>query len=182
MTNKTAATRYARALLDVAIQEQADLDQIERDLDGVAALFKQYPALAHALLNPVVPVPRKRAAVAELTAAAGLTPMVAKLVGLLADRDRLVLIPDLVTAFHERLLDHRNVIRAAITTTEPLSADRAKAVEAGLASATGRTVSLTANVDPAIVGGVVTRIGSTVYDGSIRRQLQKIRERLNESV
>ena len=70
MTNKTAATRYARALLDVAIQEHADLDQIERDLDGVAALFKQYPALAHALLNPVVPVPRKRAAIAELTAAA----------------------------------------------------------------------------------------------------------------
>src|SRR5262245_48020328 len=182
MTNKTAATRYARALLDVAIAEHADLDQIERDLNGVAGLFTQHPALGHALLNPVVPIPRKRAAIAQLTASAGLTPMVAKLVGLLADRDRLVLIPDLVTAYHERLLDHRHVIRAAITTTEPLSADRAKAVEAGLARATGRTVSLTANVDPSIVGGVVTRIGSTVYDGSIRRQLQKIRERLNDSV
>lgn len=180
MTNRTAATRYARALLDVAIKEQADLDQIERDLGGVAALFTQYPALAHALLNPVVPVPRKRAAVAELTAAAGLTPMVTKLVALLADRDRLVLVPDLLVAYSERLLDHRNVVRAAITTIAPLDADRAKAVEASLSRATGRTVSLTASVDPSIIGGVVTRIGSTVYDGSIARQLQKIRERLGE--
>ena len=140
----------------------------------------QYPALAHALLNPVVPVPRKRAAVAELTAGAGLTPMVTKLIALLADRDRLVLVPDLLTAYRDRLLDHRNVVRAAITTTAPLAADRTKAVEASLSRATGRTVSLTANVDPSIVGGVVTRIGSTVYDGSIARQLQKIRERLSE--
>ena len=182
MTNKTAATRYARALLDVAIKEQADLDRVERDLEGVAGLFTQYPALAHALLNPVVPVPRKRAAVAELMANAGLTPMVAKLMGLLADRDRLVLVPDLLTSYRDRLMDHRNVVRAAITTTAPLAADRAKAVEASLSRATGRTVSLTANVDPSIVGGVVTRIGSTVYDGSISRQLQKIRERLNQGV
>ena len=56
MTNKTAAMRYARALLDVAIKEKADLDQIERDLASVAGLFTEYPALAHALLNPVVPV------------------------------------------------------------------------------------------------------------------------------
>jgi len=87
MTNKIAATRYARALLDVAIKETADLDQIDRDLDSVAELFKQYPALAHALLNPVVPVSRKRAATAELTALARLTPIVTKLIGLLADRD-----------------------------------------------------------------------------------------------
>ena len=182
MTNKTAATRYARALLDVAIKERADLDQVERDLDGVAALFTQYPALAKALINPIVPVSRKRAAVAEITASAGLTPMVTKLIGLLADRDRLVLVPDLLTAYRDRLLDHRNVVRAAITTTAPLAADRAKAVEASLSRVTGRTVSLTASVDPSIVGGVVTRIGSTVYDGSISRQLQKIRARLNQGV
>ena len=60
--------RYARALLDVAIAEKADLHRIEQDLVGVAGLLTQYPALADALLNPVVPVARKRAAVAELTA------------------------------------------------------------------------------------------------------------------
>jgi F-type H+-transporting ATPase subunit delta len=181
MTNKTAAMRYARALLDVAIKEQADLDQIERDLASVAALFAEYPALAHALLNPVVPVPRKRAAVAELLAAGPVTPMVAKLVTLLTDRDRLVLIPDLLAGYRDRLLDHRNVVRAEVTTTASLPADRAKAIEASLSRSTGRTISLTTRVDPAIIGGVVTRIGSTVYDGSVARQLEKIRERLTRA-
>ena len=180
MTNKTAAMRYARALLDVAIKEQADLDRIEQELVSLAGLFTQHPALAHALLNPVVPVPRKRAAVAELTALSQLTPMVGKLIAMLADRDRLVLVADLPGAYRDRLLTHRNVIRAEITTTTPLDAARAKAVEASLARATGRTVSLTMSVDPSIIGGVVTRIGSTVYDGSVTRQLQKIRERLGE--
>jgi F-type H+-transporting ATPase subunit delta len=181
MTNKTAAMRYARALLDVAIKEKADLDQIERDLNSVAELFTQYPALADALLNPVVPVGRKRAATAELTAVAQLTPMVAKLIALLADRDRLVLVPDLLAAFRERLLDYRHIIRAEITTTEPLPPERAQTIQASLAKTTGRTVALTMNVDPSLVGGVVTRIGSTVYDGSVARQLQKIRTRLRDS-
>lgn len=180
MTNRTAATRYARALLDVAVKEQADLDQIERELGSVVELFAQYPALAHALLNPVVPVPRKRAATAELTSLAKLTSMVTKLLGLLADRDRLVLVPELLAAYRERLLDYRNVVRAEVTTTVPLPPDRASAIEAGLARATGRTVSLATRVDPSLVGGVVTRIGSTVYDGSVARQLEKMRERLGE--
>jgi F-type H+-transporting ATPase subunit delta len=180
MTNKTAATRYARALLDVAIKEKADLDRIERELESVVELFKQYPALAHALLNPVVPVPRKRAATAELTALAQLLPMVTKLIGLLADRDRLVLVPDLLAAYRDRLLDYRHVIRAEVTTTTPLPADRAKAIEESLARTTGQTVALATRVDPSIVGGVVTRIGSTVYDGSVARQLEKIRARLGE--
>ena len=180
MTNRTAATRYARALLDVAIKENADLDHIERDLESVVELFTQYPAFAHALLNPVVPVPRKRAAIAELTALAQLLPMVAKLIGLLADRDRLVLVPDLLGAYRERLLDYRNVIRAEITTTAALPADRARVIETSLARATGRTVVLATSVDPSIVGGVVTRIGSTVYDGSIARQLQKLKAALGE--
>jgi F-type H+-transporting ATPase subunit delta len=115
-----------------------------------------------------------------LTALARLTPIVTKLIELLADRDRLVLIPDLLTAYRERLLDYRNVIRAEITTSVELPPERAKAIEASLARSTGRTVALTTSVDPSIVGGVVTRIGSTVYDGSIARQLQKIRARLGE--
>ena len=67
MTNRTAATRYARALLDVAVKENADLEQIERrPRANSSTLFTQHPALAKVLLNPAVPVPRKRAAVAEL--------------------------------------------------------------------------------------------------------------------
>jgi F-type H+-transporting ATPase subunit delta len=179
MTNRTAATRYARALLEVAVKETTDLDQVERDLRSVVDLFNQQKELAHVLLNPVVPAPRKRAAMEALTARSGLLPMVSKLLVLLAERDRLVLIPDLHQSYLDRLLDHRNVIRAEITTTTPLAADRAKAIEASLARASGRTVTLSAKVDPSIIGGVVTRIGSTVYDGSVTRQLQRMKEKLS---
>jgi F-type H+-transporting ATPase subunit delta len=92
-----------------------------------------------------------------------------------------VLIPDLLAAYRDRLLDHRNIVRAEVTTTTSLPAERAKAIEASLSRSTGRTISLTARVDPAIIGGVVTRIGSTVYDGSVARQLEKIRERLTRA-
>ena len=179
MTNRTAATRYARALLEVAVKEKADLDQVERDLASVVDLLTEHKTLAHVLQNPVVPVPRKRAAMDALTARAKWLPMVSKLLVLLADRDRLVLIPDLLQAYRDRLLDHRNVIRAEITTTTALAADRLKAIEASLARASGRTVTLSAKVDPGLIGGIVTRIGSTIYDGSVLRQLQRMKEKLS---
>jgi F-type H+-transporting ATPase subunit delta len=132
------------------------------------------------LVNPAVPVPRKRATVAELAARVNLSPMVGKLLLLLADRDRLVLLPDLLAAYRERLLDHLQIVRAEVTTAVPLPVDRVKAVEQSLAHVTGRTVMLDARVDPAIVGGVVARVGSTVYDGSIVAQLAKMKKALTE--
>ena len=182
MTNKTAALRYARALLDVAVQEKADLELIENELTQFADLFTQYPLLKKVLLNPAVPVPRKRAAVADLLTQAKFTPIVSKLLALLADRDRLVLVPDLLKAYSDRLLDHRGVVRADVTTVSALDPRRADAIRTGLAALTGRTVLLTTTIDPSIVGGLIARIGSTVYDGSVARQLEKMKERLLESV
>lgn len=191
MTNKTAAIRYARALLDVAIKEGGDrgagapggiLDVIGQELASFVDLFKQHTTLEKVLLNPAVPVPRKRATVAELTRRAKTTPVVAKLLVLLAERDRLVLLPDLLAAYRERLLDYRKVVRAEVTTAAPLGADRSKALERRLAQVTGGTVTLEIRIDPSIIGGVVARIGSMVYDGSVTTQLQKMKQQLVESV
>lgn len=183
MTNRTAANRYARALLEVAVNEQlSDLQQIETELAEFAGLFNEYPTLEKVLLNPAVPVPRKRAVVEELTRKAKMAPVLVKLLVLLAGRDRLVLLPDLLHAYRERLQDHRHVVRAEVTTATPLSAERVEAVEQSLAKATGRTVTLAAHVDPSIIGGVIARIGSTMYDGSVTRQLQRMKEKLVEGV
>jgi len=182
VTNKTAAIRYARALLDVAVKEKADLDLIEHELSQFADLFKQYPLLEKVLLNPAVPVPRKRAAVGDLLSQAKFSPIVSKLLALLADRDRLVLVPDLLKAYSDRLLDFRGVVRAEVTTATALDPQRAAAIQKGLAAVTGRTVLLATKIDPAIIGGLVARIGSTVYDGSVIRQLEKMKERLTDSV
>jgi F-type H+-transporting ATPase subunit delta len=193
MTNRTAANRYARALLDVAVKEAKGvgggasaasdiLQRIEQQLAAFAGLFNQYPVLEKVLLNPAVPVPQKRAAVVALTDRAQALPIVAKLLVVLAERDRLVLVPDLLAQYRERLLDYQNVVRAEVTTATPLGTDRADAIEASLARVTGRTVRLATAVDPAIIGGVVARIGSTIYDGSVTRQLQKMKARLVEGV
>ena len=182
MTNKTAAIRYARAVLDVAVKEKADLEQIERELREFATLFRDYPLLEKVLLNPAVPVPRKRAAVADVLARANFSPIVSKLIALLADRDRLVLVGDVLTAYSDRLLDYRGVVRAEVTTATPIDAGRTQAIQAALATLTGRTVTMTTKVDPSIIGGMVARIGSTVYDASVTRQLEKMKERLVESV
>ena len=182
MTNKTAAIRYARALLDVAVKEKADLELIENELSQFADLFKQYPLLEKVLLNPAVPVPRKRAAVADILAQAKFTPIVSKLFTLLADRDRLVLATDLLAAYRDRLLDHRGVVRAEVTTATALDPGRTEAIQNGLAALTGRKVLLVTKIDPSIIGGLVARVGSTVYDGSVTRQLEKMKDRLAESV
>jgi F-type H+-transporting ATPase subunit delta len=178
VTNKTAAARYARALFDVAVKEKADLEQIERELGQFADLFTQYPQLEKVLLNPAVPVQRKKAAVVDLLGHARFSPIVSKLVTMLAERDRLVLVRDLLAAFSERVLDYRNVVRAEVTTAIPIDPTRTEAIRTGLARLTGRTVKLAAKVEPSIIGGVVARIGSTVYDGSVTRQLERMKEKL----
>jgi F-type H+-transporting ATPase subunit delta len=182
MTTRTAAIRYARALFEVAVREQADLDRIERELAGFVALFDEHATLKKVLLNPAVPVPRKRAAVADLTARADVAPILAKLLTLLAERDRMIVLPDLLAAYRERLLDYRKVVRAQLTTALPLGDGEAQAIEQRLARVTGRTVTLSTTVDPSIIGGLVAKVGSTVYDASVTRQLEKMKQRLAESM
>jgi F-type H+-transporting ATPase subunit delta len=178
MTSRTAATRYARALFDVAAKE-GDVQQAGRDLGGFAALVAGNEMLARTLTNPAIPVQNKRAVVEQLLQRAGsVSPIVAKLLLMLAERDRLSLLPDLVSAYETRLMENARVVRAQLTTAMELPADRLAALQQGLASATGRDVQLETRVDPSIIGGAVARIGSTVYDGSVITQLHKVKERL----
>jgi len=182
MPTKTAATRYARALFDVALQEQADLDQVDRELAGFAALLDEHATLKKVLLNPAVLAPRKGAAVTELTSRAGVSTITGKLLVLLAERDRLVLLPDLQAAYRDRVLAYRNIVRAEVTTAAELPPERAVHIQQSLAGLTGRTVTVETRVDPGIIGGVVARIGSMVYDASVTRQLERMKERLVESL
>jgi F-type H+-transporting ATPase subunit delta len=179
MTARTAAARYARALLDVATKEGADLDTIARELDEFVAFLKQQPVLERLLLNPAVPAPRKRAAMEQITRLSNGTPIVSKLFVLLADRDRLGLLKDIAAMFHDFVAERHNVVRAELTSAETLSPQRVAAIETKLAAVTGKKVSMTTKVDKDIIGGVVARVGSTVYDASIATQLKKIRDRLN---
>ena len=178
MTSRTAAARYARALLDVATKESVDLETIARELDEFNAFLRDQTALQRLMLNPAVPAPRKRSTMEEITKLSGFTPIVSKLLILLAERDRLALLSDLSAIYHDLLAQRQNVVRAEVMSAEPLSRDRVDAIEKKLAAVTGRRVSMKTSVDKDIIGGVVARVGGTIYDASIATQLKKVRERL----
>jgi len=146
----------------------------------LAGLFTGNSELQKALANPAVPVAAKRKVVESLVARTSPTPALGKLFMLLADRDRLGLVPELAEVYRERLMEHQQVINAELTTAVPLPAERVAQFEKRIAAATGRRVTMTASVDPALIGGAVARVGSIVYDGSIATQLAKMRERLEE--
>jgi F-type H+-transporting ATPase subunit delta len=183
VTSGVAAGRYARALFDVVLKEQpAAIETVLSQLQDMSALFTGNAALANAMGNPAVPVSKKLAVTrAVLERVGGIVMPLAKTVLMLAERDRLMLLPDILRIYRDRLMDHQKVIRGEITTATPLPADKMRALEQGLERATGRRVVLEAKVDPAIIGGVITRLGSTVYDGSITSQLQKIKQSLIEA-
>jgi F-type H+-transporting ATPase subunit delta len=178
MTSRAAGTRYARALFDVA-RKEGDVQQAGQELSSFTAFVSSHDALQKILSNPAIPAAKKKAVVEQLTArAASMSPVVRKLLLLLAERDRLVLLPDIAAAYQNRLMESAKVVRAEIVTAIGLPADRVAALQQGLAQATGRQVQLETRVDPSIIGGAIARVGSTVYDGSVTRQLQKMKEAL----
>jgi F-type H+-transporting ATPase subunit delta len=177
MSLRTSATRYARALFDIAVKE-ADVDQVGRDLDRLAAAVDGHEELRRILMGAGVPRAVRvgvARAVAERLALAG--PL-AKLVDLLADRRRLELLPDVAVVYRERLLIHRNIVPARVTSAAPLSPERLAALSERLSQATGKQLQIEADVDAALIGGLVARIGSTVYDGSVQTQLRKLRQQV----
>jgi F-type H+-transporting ATPase subunit delta len=179
MSMRASAARYARALLDVAITE-SDPERAEQELAAFVDLVRTNPDLQRTIANPVVSAADKRAIVQQILERLKPTTPVGKLVLLLASRGRLALLPDLLDVYRERLMEHRNVLQAEVTTAAPLSPERAAQLQQRLADAMGRTVTMTTKVDASIIGGVVTRIGSTVYDGSVATQLAKVRNRLEQ--
>ena len=181
MSNQASAGRYAKALLDVVIKE-ADPVKTEEELASFAELYGTNEELRKAFANPAVPVQAKRGVIEQLTSRLKPSKPLAKLLLLLADRDRLELLPDLLTAYRERLMDYQQVVRAEVVSAMPLPDAQAKQLQDKLARLTGRKVTMTTRVDPSIIGGVVARVGSTVYDGSIATQLQRMKDRLVESM
>ena len=122
MTNRGAATRYARALFDTVLAEGLDLQQTQKDLGEFAGLVAGNDALQRVLTNPAIPVARKRGVIERAPSCPrrSLQPTVAKLLLMLAERDRLVILPDVADVFDARLMEHQNVVRARIVTAVAL--------------------------------------------------------------
>jgi F-type H+-transporting ATPase subunit delta len=178
MSLRTSANRYAKALFDVALEEKADLAKVGEDLTAVVEMMKGSPELERAAGFSSTTEAQRQSLMESVSKAMTLTAPVTKLLVLLAKSGKMNLIPDLADAYRERLLAHQNIVRAEVTSAAPLTPEKTKALEESLAKVTGKKVQITTSVDPELLGGVVARIGSTVYDGSVRTQLAQMRQEL----
>jgi F-type H+-transporting ATPase subunit delta len=177
MIVRAISRRYAAALFDV-IGTRGDLDRAGRDLDAANRLIEGHAQLRHVLETPAVPPSKKRAILEQVFTDGELMPEVRRLLLLLADSDRLTLLTEIAQAFADRLMELRRVVPAEVVTAMPLDATARDAIASALGRATGAQVTLTERVDPEIVGGLVARVGSLVFDGSLTRQVERLREEL----
>jgi F-type H+-transporting ATPase subunit delta len=177
MASRASARRYARALFDV-VSKSGDVDQTLAELKALGGAIAGHAELERALTSPGVPLGVKQSVVRELLALQPVSKVVARLMALIVENDDVNEMAVIVDEFEQRVLELHQVVKAEITSAVPLAADKVAAIEASLASAAGARVVVTSRVDPDILGGVVAKVGSRVYDGSIARHLARIRARL----
>lgn len=177
MASQASARRYARALFDV-MSRGGDPDAALDELRGIVALINAHPDLLKALKSPGVPLGAKMNVMRELLQLQPLSKVVSRLMLLIVENDDVNELDEIVKAYESRVLDFHQVVRAEVTSAVPLDDQRLRDLEQAFAQVTGRRVILSPRVDPSIIGGLVARIGSRVYDGSVVRHLGRIRDRL----
>jgi F-type H+-transporting ATPase subunit delta len=180
MTLSAIATRYANALADVVTAGASPV----RPADAVAELQYFAAALAasvelrNALSTPAVPVGRKRAVIGQIAGILKLSAITRNFLFILVDHRRIAAMPEIVQSF-ELVVDERlGFARADVSSARELTEAQRTAVTAGLERLTGKRLRARFAPDSTLIGGLVARIGSTVYDGSLRGQLQSLRHRL----
>lgn len=176
------ASRYAHALLDVVLEPGSTIQpaDVVTQIASVEALVAGSDDLRHVLRTPSVPGSRKRAVLAKLAVPLGLAPLVRNLLFVVTDHRRLADLSQIREAFEGFVDEKMGLVRASVTSAEQLDERESRALEAGLERLTGRRVRAQYNVDPALVGGAMARIGSTVYDGSVHGRLQAMRRKLTQ--
>jgi F-type H+-transporting ATPase subunit delta len=174
------ARRYAQAVMDLGVEE-GRLDRIVRDFETVADAWATSAELRNAIENPLVPNATKRAVVHELTDQIGASPTTEKALLLLVDRHRMRVLPHLARELQELADGREGVVRAEVTTAVPISDAYFGRLQTQLERFTGKRVVLDRKIDPSLVGGVVTRIGDRVIDGSLRTRLDSLRDAISPS-
>ncbi len=177
MSEVTIANRYARALADI-ITERGEVNEVTAELKRFADLISRHEQLRSVFASPVVAVERKRGVLDQLLSRLKFRQTTNNFLRLLLSNSRLDDL-DLILASLSRELDSRsNVVSAEVTTAREISEKEKVMMRDKLKAATGKEVRLQFRTDPMIIGGVVTRIGSLIYDGSIKNQLAQMKQRL----
>lgn len=177
MSSQTVARRYASALADV-ISGRDEEARVREELAAWEAMIAEHGPLLEAFTNPTVPYEQKAKLLNELIELSKILPTTANFLRILLKNQRLADLPQ-VNAKLAQVLDERTgVISAQVTSARPVSDDSKTLLEEKLAQMTGKKIRLAFDTDESLLGGIVTRIGSTIYDGSVRNQLRRLGEEL----
>lgn len=177
---QAAARRYARALLEVALSK-GDAARLKDELRQASELVVSNGELSAALNHPGLGVERRQRLVKAVFGGRG-SELLNRLLALLAEKDRMALLPEVADAFERAWNEHQGVLTAEAVSAQALDETERGMLKAALQSATGRAVEIKTRIDPAVVGGLVVTLGGRTYDGSIRAQLGLLRERLVRGV
>jgi F-type H+-transporting ATPase subunit delta len=177
---EAVASRYAGVLADLATKPGSTLEpqRVVEELETFENAFAASAGLRRVLLAPAVPPVRKRAVITELARAMELSDLVKRFLFVLIDHRRTELLPEIREAFESEMDERLGVVRVDVASARELTAAQRERLAAGLARLTGKQARTRFNVEPELIGGVVARIGSTVYDGSVRGQLEDLKRQL----
>ena len=173
MSLQTVARRYASALADVVIERREERE-VQNEVNTWASMIADNPQLKEVFANPTIVYDHKRAVLEDLLARSRVRETTASFLRVLLRNQRLAQLPEIAERFGQILDERGGVVAAEITTARPIPEELKKALHDTLASATGRTVRLTFATDEAIIGGLVARIGSTIFDGSVESNLERL--------
>ena len=174
-----AARRYAKALYDLAAEAKL-VDKVRQDLADFAKTFEASAELRGVVENPAFTPDMKKKAIGAIAQRMGAAPIVISTLKLLVDRRRIGAVGDLSEAFATLAERKSGRVRAEIITATPLPDAYYAQLEKALADVTGRQITLLKRTDPSIIGGVVAKVGDTVFDGSIANRLKDIKAQLLE--
>ena len=170
--------RYARAFADVVTQEKLDTAALDRQMDDFLLTWDASAELRDLFVNPAVAALQKVAVLDKMNAKLGLRKELRNLLAILINNDRIGDVREVVLAYRAEMQERRGIRSVEILTARELSEKDRKGLVAGVGKLAGAEIQASFKLDKSILGGTVVRIGSTVYDGSVRGRLERLKEAL----
>jgi F-type H+-transporting ATPase subunit delta len=174
------AGRYASALFELA-QEKRAVDAVARDLDAFDALIRESADLERLIKSPVFTAEEQEKAVAAILERAGLGGLAANFIRLVASKRRLFALPDMIKAFRRLVADAKGIVEAEVRLAEPPSEKVLADIKSALREVAKAEVDVDVKIDPALIGGLVVRLGHRMVDASLRTKLNAIRLAMREA-
>jgi F-type H+-transporting ATPase subunit delta len=175
----SVASTYARAFADVVFATHMDAGRAIGGLRQIATLFKESAELRRVWENPAVPADQKRKLLDVIVQRDGIDKPVRNLIAVLMDHRRLPFLPRIVEQLEKELDARLGFAEAQISSARELGDAERRTLEAQIEKSTGKKVRARYGLDPSLLGGAVVRIGSTIYDGSVKGQLERIKEAIS---